>query len=182
MPHPMSYTIAPLNIWQAGGEWWVFVWMMFTPLLEFLKLSSRYLWAQTLECGHTALCELAPVLTLSIRDPLLFALVCVHTRSVTSGVSDSLQPYGLWPTRLLCPWGFSRQEYFSGLPCLPPGHLPNPGIKQESPALQADSLPLSHQGSPLALVYTLAILNSLRSWLPMTSRTDLVPSERWPNE
>ena len=43
---------------------------------------------------------------------------------------------------------FSRQGYWSGLPCLPPGDLPNPGIKPKSPALQADSLPLSHQGSP----------------------------------
>jgi len=36
---------------------------------------------------------------------------------------------------------FSRQEYWSGLPCPPPGDLPNPGIKPRSPALQADSLP-----------------------------------------
>ena len=45
---------------------------------------------------------------------------------------------------------FSRQEYWSGLPCPPPGDLPSPGIKSGSPALQADSLPLSHQdkGSP----------------------------------
>ena len=45
---------------------------------------------------------------------------------------------------------FSRQEYWSGLPCPPPGDLPNPGIKSWSPALQADSPPLSHQdkGSP----------------------------------
>ena len=43
---------------------------------------------------------------------------------------------------------FSRQEYESGLPCPSPGDLPNPGIKPASPALQADSLPLSHQGSP----------------------------------
>ena len=28
--------------------------------------------------------------------------------------------------------GFSRQEYWSGLPCPPPGHLPDPGIKPES--------------------------------------------------
>ena len=42
----------------------------------------------------------------------------------------------------------SRQEYWSGLPCPPPGYLPDPGIKLGSPALQADSLPLSHQGSP----------------------------------
>ena len=44
--------------------------------------------------------------------------------------------------------GFSRQEYWSGLPCPPPGDLPDPGIKPVSPAAQADSLPLSHQGSP----------------------------------
>ena len=47
---------------------------------------------------------------------------------------------------------FSRQEYWSGLPCLSPGDLPNPGIQPASPAapaLQADSLLLSHQGSPI---------------------------------
>ena len=44
---------------------------------------------------------------------------------------------------------FSRQEYWSGLPCLPPGDLPNPGTEAGSPSLQADSLLLSHQGSPL---------------------------------
>ena len=46
--------------------------------------------------------------------------------------------------------GFSRQEYWSGLPCPPPGDLPHPGIEPDSalsPALQADSLPLSCQGS-----------------------------------
>jgi len=36
---------------------------------------------------------------------------------------------------------FSRQEYWSGLPCPPPGDLPNPGIESRSPALQVDSLP-----------------------------------------
>ena len=42
------------------------------------------------------------------------------------------------------PMGFSRQEYWSGLPCPSPGDLPKPGIKPASPvspALQADSLP-----------------------------------------
>ena len=34
--------------------------------------------------------------------------------------------------------GFSRQEYWSGLPCPPPGDLPDPGIEPASPALQAD--------------------------------------------
>ena len=46
--------------------------------------------------------------------------------------------------------GFSRQRYWSGLPCPPAGDLPDPGIEPVSPeslALQADSLPLSHWGS-----------------------------------
>ena len=34
---------------------------------------------------------------------------------------------------------FSRQENWSGLPCLPPEDLPNPGIEPRSPALRADS-------------------------------------------
>ena len=42
---------------------------------------------------------------------------------------------------------FSRQEYWSGLPCPPPADLPNPGIKPEFPALQTDSLPLNPCGS-----------------------------------
>ena len=46
--------------------------------------------------------------------------------------------------------GFSRQEYWSGLPCPPPGDLPDPQIEPVSPvaaALQADSLLLSLQES-----------------------------------
>ena len=45
--------------------------------------------------------------------------------------------------------GFHGQEYWSGLPCPPPGDLPDPGIEPASlvfPALQANSLPLSHLG------------------------------------
>ena len=36
--------------------------------------------------------------------------------------------------------GLSRQEEWSGLPCPPPGDLPDPGIEPGSPVLQADSL------------------------------------------
>ena len=46
---------------------------------------------------------------------------------------------------------FSRQEYRNGLPCPPPGDLPDPGIKPMSPvspALQADSLPSGKQMRP----------------------------------
>ena len=71
-------------------------------------------------------------------------MLCVLSRSI---VPDSLQPHGLQPVRLLCPWGFSRQEYWSGLPC-PPGDHSNPGIEPRSPALQADSLPSEPPGKP----------------------------------
>ena len=43
--------------------------------------------------------------------------------------------------------GFSRQEYWSGLPFPSPGDLPNPGIKPGSPALQADALPSEPPGN-----------------------------------
>ena len=42
---------------------------------------------------------------------------------------------------------FSRQEYWSGLPFLPPEDLPDPGIKPMFSASAVDSLPLSQQGS-----------------------------------
>ena len=41
--------------------------------------------------------------------------------------------------------GFSRQEYWSGLPFPSPGDLPNPGIEPGSPALQTDSFPSQHR-------------------------------------
>ena len=42
--------------------------------------------------------------------------------------------------------GFSRQEYWSGLPFPPSEDLPNPGIESRSPTLQADSLPSEPPG------------------------------------
>ena len=48
--------------------------------------------------------------------------------------------------------GFPRQTYWNGLSFLSPADLTNPGIEPMSFALQADSLPLSHQGSPYACV------------------------------
>ena len=60
----------------------------------------------------------------------------VLSRPVMSGSATS------WTVarRALPPMEFSRQEYWSGLPCPLPGDLSNLGIKLASPALQADSL------------------------------------------
>ena len=48
--------------------------------------------------------------------------------------------------------GFSRQEYWSGLPFPSPGDLPGPGIEPGCPALQADALPSEPPGKPIGLL------------------------------
>ena len=44
--------------------------------------------------------------------------------------------------------GILQARRWSGFPCPPPGDLPDPGMERASPALQANSLPLSHRESP----------------------------------
>ena len=67
---------------------------------------------------------------------LMLCLVCLVAQSCLT-----LRPHGLQLTRLLCQWGFSKQEYWSGLPCPPLGDVPNSGIKPGSPHCGLDSLP-----------------------------------------
>ena len=66
-----------------------------------------------------------------------------------------------WTVALWAPlsMGFSRQEYWSGLPFPSPGDLPNPGIEPRSPALQADALILViHHNLDLVLYFRDAFL------------------------
>ena len=48
--------------------------------------------------------------------------------------------------------GFSRQEYWTGLPCPLPGDLPKQGIELRSPILQAGSLPSEPPGKPSVIL------------------------------
>ena len=62
--------------------------------------------------------------------------------------------------------GFPKQECWSGLPFPSPGDLPDSRVETTSPAsssLQADSLPLSHQGSPT--IYIVVVQSLGRVWL-----------------
>ena len=54
--------------------------------------------------------------------------------------------------------GFSRQEYWSGLPLPSPGDLSNPKIEPMSPALEADALPSKPSILPLLLCYCKCLL------------------------
>ena len=92
-----------------------------------------------------------------------------------SVVSDSSWPYGLESTRLLCLWGFSRQEYWSGLPCPFPGIFPtqgqNPGLSVTPPS-PGKSLSCSscRELSPQPLDGPLVIIGSLLRCHPLRAQ------------
>ena len=78
--------------------------------------------------------------------------VCVCLLSCFSHV----QLYAtLWTATHQAPlsMGFSRQEYWSRLPCPPPEDLPNPGTEPASSALQVASLPTEPPGNPPGNIY-----------------------------
>ena len=70
-------------------------------------------------------------------------LLCLVTQSCPTFCDPmDCSPLGSSVHRIL------QERYNSGLPCLPPGDLLNPGIKARSPALQADSSPSETPGKP----------------------------------
>ena len=103
-----------------------------------------------------------------------------------SVVTDSLWPHGLQPARLLFPQGFSRQEYWSGLPCPPPGDLPNPGTEPRSPAWQVDSLPSEPPGigypgvGSLSCLQGIFLTQELNQWDTCIAGAMATPYERTP--
>ena len=58
--------------------------------------------------------------------------------------------------------GFSRQEYWSGLPFLSPGYLPDPGIEPRSPTLEADALTSEPPGKPL--IHDIKYITNVLPW------------------
>ena len=66
-----------------------------------------------------------------------------------------------WTVAYQAPWtmGFTRQEYWSGLPWPSPGDLPDPGIEPGSSALQPDTLPSEPPGKPWETYRLLFIYN-----------------------
>ena len=110
------------------------------PTLNFLKLNwiteaQKFpfwlvLW------GFRMLPEVQNCFCMTLDQNCVCAMLCLVTQSCLT----LLWPHGLQPARLLCLWGFSRQEYWSGCHALLQGIFPiqvlNPGL-----ALQGDSLP-----------------------------------------
>ena len=109
-----------------------------------------------------ALCEVSvgvielnviqPELVAQLRNlscwPCVLRSICSVCAFMLSHISHVQLFETLWTAARQAPlsMGFSRQEYWSRLPCPSPGNLHDPGIEPAAPALQADSLPPTHWG------------------------------------
>ena len=96
----------------------------------------------------------------------------MHVWSVASVLSDFLRSQEVDRQAPLS-LGFSRQEYWSGLPFPSPGDLPNPGIKAGSPALKAR--PFRYDLNEIPYDYTVKVRNRFKG-LDLIHR---VPDELW---
>ena len=128
---------------RDGGAWWAAIYgvaQSWTRLKRLSSSSSSYLFCY-----------------LSVSICVYMCIYIIHFVAVVQQVSHVrlfANPTDCSPPGSSV-YGISRQEYWSKLLCPSPGDLPDPGIKPESPACQADSLPLSHLGSPVYLFITL---------------------------
>ena len=98
--------------------------------------------------------------------PHALTILCCYC-CLVQVVSSSLRPHGLQPERLLCPWDFPGKNTGAGCHSLRQGIFPTQGSNQHLLRLlrwQADSLPLSHQGSPKysVLKHKVTILGLMR--------------------
>ena len=139
--NPLQYSC--LENYMDGGAWWATVHGVTKSQTRFqlhFHFHTPYLGWGSQKIGiiiEITICSLVPIL-------LLFVLTARESVSL-SVVSDSVT---LWTVvhQALLSLGFSRQQCWNGLPCLPAGNLPDPGIEPRSPALQEDSLPSEPPG------------------------------------
>ena len=88
-----------------------------------------------------------------------FLLQCMKVKSESEVIIRVRLLATLWTAAYQAPpsMGFSREEYWSGVPFPSPEDLPDPGVVSASlmsPMLQADSLSLSHQGITVVIAKT----------------------------
>ena len=121
-----AFSKSSLNIWKF------MVHILLKPGLDYFEHYFASMWD---ECN----CAVVWAFFGIAKEYLLFySLSCVQLFT-TPWIVARQPPLSL---------GFSRQEYWSWLWFPSPGDLPNAGTEPTSPELQADSLPLNHQGSP----------------------------------
>ena len=128
---------------SISGFWTVFSFCIITPVSDF-----PFTWCPTCVC--VCLQTLPLYKSYWIRDPPYFLTYLITSRGTLSHVLGCIQLFvTLWTVahQALLSMGFSRQEYWSRLPFLPPEDLPDPGIEPRSPHRRWILYHLSHQGS-----------------------------------
>ena len=84
----------------------------------------------------------------------IYTLLYIHVHALSLLTCLTLQPHGLKPSRLFCPWDSPGKNTGGGCHALLQGNLPDPGVESmspASPALAADSLPLAEPGKPISI-------------------------------
>ena len=134
-------------VWVNSGSWW---WTGRPGVLQFMgswrvghDWTTELNWTELIAVFYTSdnfWCMWAIKFT-SIYFFLLNCQVKVKVKSLSHAQLFATA----WTVACQAPlsMGFSRKEYWSGLPFPSPGDLPNPGIEPRSPALQADALSLA---------------------------------------
>ena len=118
------------------------------PSKEFVDFEFKRYFGYLFPCSSQLLLYLNVSLGLTAWTVILFYLIFTSSPQLFINTGGRIQASGRCQT---VPWtvarqaplsmGFSRPEYWSGLPCPPPGDLPDPGIELVSPVLQADCFP-----------------------------------------
>ena len=138
-PH-YNFVIMKTTVPICGRDIWI-IWMT--------RGSHMQKWGEGHSWHHESRQPVVPL--------MIWRKVCVYvsnTREKSAHVLSHFSRVQLfatsWTVALQAPLSmeFSRQEYWSGLPCPSPGDPSNPGIEPGSPALQADSLPFEPPGKP----------------------------------
>ena len=94
---------------------------------------------------------------------MLLCMLCV----LNSVVSNSLELHGLQATRLLCPWNFPGKNTGVGCHLFLQGMFLTQGLNLCFLQWQADSLPLSHLGSPVYMLVGVKFMQSFQSAVRM---------------
>ena len=139
-------------------------------LLKFAQANVRWV-SDAILPSNTLLPPSPPALSLSQHQGLFQWVISLYLDSMCCAVlshsilCDFLRPPWTVAIRLLCPWGFFRQEYWSGLPCPPPRDFPKPGGRTQVSRIAGRFFHcLSHQGS-LRILEWVAYCFSRGSWL-----------------
>ena len=110
---------------------------------------------------------------------MLIHTTLVKVKVSCSVVSDSLRPHGLVTLQAPLSVGFSRQEYWSGLPFPSPGDLLDPRTEPGSPALQVDFLLFEPPGKPQSKIYMAGAMTLEKRSLLWASKGKMIPNKTW---